>query len=139
MGITALSNSFGPTTLSTLESRFPRLDETTVPSAIFCRILQSALYCKGYDGGEIDGVYSDRVKSAVTTMKVQMGVDSAYPGSALEPKVVKAMMTMDAYVVVNDGSQVIRSIQQWLNGRYVSRRDFFIGPFPVWWTRGLAA
>lgn len=128
MGITALSNSFGPTTLSTLESRFPRLDETTVPSAIFCRILQSALYCKGYDGGEIDGVYNDRVKSAVTTMKAQMGVDSVYPGSALEPKVVKAMMTMDAYVVVNDGSQVIRSIQQWLNGRYVARRDFFLMP-----------
>ncbi|KUO18580.1 hypothetical protein AQJ91_24230 [Streptomyces dysideae] len=61
LGISSLSDSFGPTTLSTLESKYPKISASTVPSADFCRIIQSALYCKGYDGGAIDGQYSDRV------------------------------------------------------------------------------
>lgn len=128
MGITALSDAFGPTTLSTLQSRFPRLDASTVPSANFCRIIQSALYCKGYDGGEIDGVYNERVQAAVTALKANMGVASALPGSGLEPKVVKGLLNMDPYVVVSDGSAQVRAIQQWLNGRYIRRRDFFVMP-----------
>ncbi len=128
LGITALSDAFGPTTLTTLQSRYPQLNASTVPSAIFCRILQSALYCKGYDGGGIDGVYNARVEAAVIKLKHDMGVDAAFPGSSLEPKVVKALLTMDAYVPVNNGSGVIRAVQQWLNGRYVNRRDFFVIP-----------
>ncbi|MFD9691442.1 glycoside hydrolase domain-containing protein [Kitasatospora sp. NPDC059088] len=128
MGITALSNSFGPTTLSTLQAKYPRLDESTVPSANFCRILQAALYCKGYDGGEIDGKYNDRVKAAVGRLKTHMGLESVFPGSALEPKVVKGLLTMDAYVTVNGGTDGVRAIQRWLNGRYVNRKDFFVIP-----------
>jgi peptidoglycan hydrolase-like protein with peptidoglycan-binding domain len=128
MGITTLSDAFGPTTLSTLQSKYPQLNRSTVPYAIFCRILQSALYCKGYDGGDIDGEYNERVEAAVVKLKQNMGVSAAFPGNSLEPKVVKALFNMDAYVTVNNGSGVIRSIQQWLNGRYVNRRDFFVIP-----------
>ncbi|GAA5210520.1 glycoside hydrolase domain-containing protein [Streptomyces thinghirensis] len=128
MGITALSNSFGPTTLGKLGELYGKLDETTVPSANFCRIIQSALYCKGYDGGEIDGQYNDRVKAAVVKLNQNMGVSGTYPGSSLWPKVVKGLFNMDAYVTVSNGSDAIRSIQQWLNGRYVLRKDFYIIP-----------
>ncbi|MEV7599770.1 glycoside hydrolase domain-containing protein [Kitasatospora sp. NPDC089797] len=138
MGITALSNSFGPTTLSTLQSKYPKLDDSTVPSANFCRILQAALYCKGYDGGEIDGRYGDRVKAAVTGLKSDMGLDTVFPGSALEPKVVKGLLTMDAYVTVSGGSDAVRAIQQWLNGRYVNRRDFFVIPCDGYHSRDVA-
>ncbi|HEX8347460.1 MAG TPA: peptidoglycan-binding domain-containing protein, partial [Actinoplanes sp.] len=128
MGITTLSDAFGPTTLSTLRTKYPKLNESTVPSWAFCCVLQSALYCKGYDGGGIDGIYNSRVQSAVAKLKQDMGVDGAFPGTSLEPKVVKALFNMDAYVTVNNGSNVTRSIQQWLNGRYVGRSDFFIIP-----------
>lgn len=128
MGITSLSDNFGLTTLGTLQSRYPSLNAATVPSWAFGCILQSALYCKGYDGGGIDGTYNDRVQAAVAGLKSDMGVASAFPGSSLEPKVVKALFNMDAYVTVNNGSDVIRSIQQWLNGRYINRRDFFVIP-----------
>ncbi|MGW3724888.1 peptidoglycan-binding domain-containing protein, partial [Streptomyces sp. NPDC000851] len=128
MGITALSNSFGPTTLGKLGELYGKLDETTIPSANFCRIIQSALYCKGYDGGEIDGQYNDRVKAAVVKLNQNMGVSGTYPGSSLWPKVVKGLFNMDAYVTVNNGSDTIRSIQQWLNGRYILRKDFYIIP-----------
>ncbi|MGY0233874.1 glycoside hydrolase domain-containing protein [Longispora urticae] len=128
LGITSLSNTFGPTTLSTLRTKYPSLNAATVPSWIFCCILQSALYCKGYDGGGIEGIYDSRTEAAVAKLKLEMGVDGAFPGSSLEPKVVKALFNMDAYVTVNNGSNVVRSIQRWLNGRYVNRSDFFIIP-----------
>ncbi|MEU2238288.1 glycoside hydrolase domain-containing protein [Streptomyces sp. NPDC018338] len=128
MGITALSNNFGPTTLSTLQSKYGKLDETTIPSANFCRVIQSALYCKGYDGGEIDGTYNARVRAAVTNLNENMGVSVTYPGSSLWPKVVKGLFNMDAYVTVNNGSESIRAIQQWLNGRYVLRKDYYVIP-----------
>ncbi|MER5446237.1 glycoside hydrolase domain-containing protein [Streptomyces sp. NPDC002764] len=128
LGITPLSNTFGLTTLSTLKSKYPKLDAGTVPSADFCRIIQSALYCKGYDGGGIDGLYSDRVASSMARLKTDMGVDGAFPGSSLEPKVFKGLLNMDAYVAVNGGTESIRGIQQWMNGRYINRQDFYVIP-----------
>ncbi|MEM5659881.1 hypothetical protein AAHB50_31635 [Bacillus toyonensis] len=35
---------------------------------------------------------------------------------------------MDAYVVVNNGSEKIRKIQQWLNNKYINRADFYYMP-----------
>ncbi|MFB7244403.1 hypothetical protein CW362_40200 [Streptomyces populi] len=128
LGITTLSDTFGPTTLSTLTSKYPNLNSGTTPSSNFTKIIQSALYCKGYDGGDIDGTYNSRVVASITKLKQDMGVDFAYPGGNLVPKVFKGLLNMDAYVTVNSGSDTIRSVQRWLNGQYVNRRDFFIIP-----------
>ncbi|MGW3600789.1 peptidoglycan-binding domain-containing protein, partial [Streptomyces sp. NPDC005167] len=76
MGISALSDSFGPATLAALGEKYGKVDETTVPSANFCRIIQSALYCKGYDGGDIDGTYNSRVQAAVVKLQQDMGVSA---------------------------------------------------------------
>ncbi|MER6613897.1 glycoside hydrolase domain-containing protein [Streptomyces xantholiticus] len=128
LGITSLSDSFGPTTLSTLQSKYPALNSATVPSGNFAKIIQSALYCKGYDGGDIDGTYNSRVAASVARLKQNMGVDFVYPGGNLVPKVFKGLLNMDAYVTVNGGSDTIQAVQRWLNGAYVHRRDFFIIP-----------
>lgn len=128
LGISPVSNSFGPTTLSKLTSMYPKLNAATMPSADFCRIVQSAMYCKGYDGGDIDGTFNSRVQAGLTTLKSDMGVSGAFPGADLTPKVFKGLLNMDAYVTVNSGSEQIRSVQQWMNGRYVNRADFFIIP-----------
>lgn len=128
LGISPVSNSFGPTTLATLTSKYPKLNFGTMPSADFCRIIQSALYCKGYDGDGINGAYGPRVQAAVTKLKEDMGVGTVFPGSDLTPKVFKGLLTMDAYVEVGSGSPTVREIQQWLNGRYIGRRDFFVIP-----------
>jgi peptidoglycan hydrolase-like protein with peptidoglycan-binding domain len=132
IGITSLSNNFGPGTLSALQSRFPIIDADNVPHANFTRIVQSALYCKGYDGGEIDGVYNERVVASVTRLKQQMGIIDTYPGGSVTPKVFKGLLNMDPYLLVNygsrQGSEEIQAVQRWLNGRYVGRQDFFIIP-----------
>ncbi|MFE4214717.1 glycoside hydrolase domain-containing protein [Streptomyces sp. NPDC056844] len=138
MGITALSDAFGPATLAAIASQYGKLDETNIPSANFCRIIQSALYCKGYDGGEIDGTYNDRVKAAVAELHQNMGVAGTYPGSSLWPKTAKGLFNMDAYTTIGGGSDTIRAIQQWLNGQYVLRKDFYIIPCDGYHSRDVA-
>ncbi|ANS65425.1 YkuG protein [Streptomyces lincolnensis] len=135
IGVSPQSNAFGPGTLSALKSKVPSINENTSPSANFTRIIQAALYCKGYDGGEIDGIYNGRVKDGVSKLKANMGVDSIYPGSSLEPKVVKALLTMDAYTTISGGSDSVRSIQQWMNSRYIGRADYFIIPCDGFYSR----
>jgi peptidoglycan hydrolase-like protein with peptidoglycan-binding domain len=127
LNISALSDNFGPATLAALESRFPIIDANTRHGNIY-RILQSGLYCKGYDGGEIDGLYNERVSASVVRLKTNMGVINAYPGDGLTPKVFKGLLNMDPYIVVSGGTEAIRSVQQWLNERYISRRNFYILP-----------
>ncbi|MDX3315110.1 DUF1906 domain-containing protein [Streptomyces sp. ME08-AFT2] len=126
LDITPTSDSFGPGTLSTLTAKYPKLDQDTVPSPDFCRLIQAGLYCKGYDGSDLDGTYGARVQAAVTRLKTDMGVEKAFPGSDLTPKVFKALLTMDAYVVTGSGSDQVRGVQRWLNGRYVNRQDYFV-------------
>ncbi|MGI3781666.1 MAG: glycoside hydrolase domain-containing protein, partial [Janthinobacterium lividum] len=92
------------------------------------KIVQSALYCKGYRGGQIDGVFDTDTAGGATSMKQDMGVAGAVAGAGVTPKVFKALLTMDAYAVVGSGTAQVRSIQQWLNVRYLSRRNFFIVP-----------
>ncbi|MFE0475988.1 glycoside hydrolase domain-containing protein [Streptomyces sp. NPDC058947] len=126
LGITALSDSFGPTTLATLQSRHPVIDAGTRHEKIL-KIVQSALYCKGYDGGGIDGTYNSLVAASVRELTQNMGVDAAL-ADGVTPKVFKALLTMDAYVVTEGGSELTRAVQQWMNGRYVGRRNFFVVP-----------
>ncbi|MEU6306458.1 glycoside hydrolase domain-containing protein [Streptomyces chartreusis] len=126
LGITSLSDSFGPTTLATLQSRHPVIGAGTRHEKIL-KIVQSALYCKGYDGGGIDGTYNDSVAASVRELTQNMGVDGVFP-DGVSPKVFKALLTMDAYVVIEGGSELTRAVQQWMNGRYVGRRNFFIVP-----------
>lgn len=128
LGISPVSDNFGPTTLATLTAAYPVLNSATIPSPNFCRIIQSALYCKGYDGGGINGDYSSRVQTAMAGLKTDMGVIGLFPGGDLTPKVFKALLNMDPYVTVNSGSDAVRSVQQWLNGRYTDRQDFFVIP-----------
>lgn len=111
LGITALSDSFGPTTLATLQSKMPNIDGATPGAGRINKIIQSALYCKGYDGGEIDGIYNQRVKDAVRKLKLDMGVQLAFPGDGVTPKVFKALLTMDPYVLLPGGDSAVRSAQ----------------------------
>jgi len=128
LGITSLSGAFGPTAPNTLTSKYPVLNGATVPSRNFTKIIRSALYRKGYDGGDIDGTYNSRVASSMARLKQNMGVDLVHPGGNLVPKAFKGLLDMDAHVTANGGTETVRAVQRWLNGSYVSRRGFYIIP-----------
>lgn len=127
LGISATSDAFGPTTLRTLENKFGIISPTNVVSPNIIRIIQTALYCKGYSAGPINGLFNSFTKSGISSMKENMGLPNS---SSIEPKVFKALLTMDAYVLLSDygGKGTIRSIQQEFNRKYGNRVDYFYMP-----------
>ncbi|WP_327071170.1 DUF1906 domain-containing protein [Kitasatospora sp. NBC_01250] len=126
LGIASLSSSFGPTTIGKLDERGGiKLDES---NKNLVRIVQCACYCKGYEPGGINGNFGLPTQFAVTSLMSNAGLGDQLRGT-VSSKVMKALLTMDAYVVVAGGTDPVRSIQQWLNGRYVaSRKNFFVIP-----------
>ncbi|MFF3336189.1 glycoside hydrolase domain-containing protein [Streptomyces sp. NPDC002888] len=127
LGITALSDNFGPTTLATLTAKWPSIDASSTAPANVIRILQSALYCKGYDGGDdLDGTYDVRVAAAVRQLKADAGLDGPYPGDAVVPKLFKALLNRDAYTCQKGGGDTVRAAQRWMNATYVGRANFFV-------------
>ncbi|MGW2387447.1 glycoside hydrolase domain-containing protein [Streptomyces sp. NPDC001658] len=126
LGITALADNFGPTTLRTLTEKWPSIDAASTAPANVIRILQSALYCKGYDGGDIDGTYNARVAAAVREIKADAGLDVPFPGDAVVPKLFKALLNMDAYTLKDGGDDTVRAAQRWLNATYIGRANFFV-------------
>jgi peptidoglycan hydrolase-like protein with peptidoglycan-binding domain len=144
LAISPLSDNFGPNTLSTLTIRYPLIDAFSGTPKRVIQIVQAALYGKGYDGGEVypdiggqspSGEWSGRVAAAVERLKSHTGVTDTWPGSGMVPKLFKALLTMDAYVLVNGGSSTVRSIQQWLNQTYVYRRNFYVIPCDGFFSR----
>ncbi|GAA0378095.1 glycoside hydrolase domain-containing protein [Streptomyces blastmyceticus] len=129
VGISTLSDTFGPGTMAAITAKWPAISHAISLPENVIKIIQSALYCKGYDGGDIDGKFNTRTQTSLGKIKGDMGVTDYYgTGSVIDAKALKAMLNMDAYVTVNSGSDAIRGVQQWLNGRYVKRKDFFIIP-----------
>ncbi|MFC0436389.1 glycoside hydrolase domain-containing protein [Kutzneria buriramensis] len=122
LGITALSDNFGPMTLGALAQRggVP----LTESNQNIVKILQSACACKGYPAGGLSGTFGQRTRFAVGAMMSDAGVGAL--GSGVAPKVMKALLSMDSYVLVAGGNAAVRSVQQWFNGRYTTRRDFFV-------------
>lgn len=133
LGDSSVDGVFGDSTLAKLSNRFPVVDEATNNSNMRI-IAQCALYCKGYDGGGIDGEFGARTLSGIAQLVEDMGLNG---GTKLVPKVVRALLTMDAYVVTSGGTQSIREAQQWLNRTYISRAKFMITPCDGHFSRGV--
>ncbi|KFN06579.1 DUF1906 domain-containing protein [Bacillus clarus] len=124
LGITNTSTTCGPTTLQEIAKKCP-ISTTSNTNQNIVRIIQSALYCKGYGPGGISGTYGNETKAAISLVQKDLGCTA---DGTVTPKLFKALLTMDAYVLVNNGSSKIRSIQQWLNQKYIKRADFFYMP-----------
>ncbi|KAH7061907.1 hypothetical protein BKA63DRAFT_191563 [Paraphoma chrysanthemicola] len=134
----ALSDNFGPQTLAKLTARGGiHVEDGWGLNPFF--IVQSALFCKGYDAGAIDGQWGGQTSAAVRifyrdanvplpAQKVLSPTWTIRAGEWIDAKMVKALLTMDAYVKVDLGTDGIREGQQWLNNRYYGRDAFAIVP-----------
>lgn len=91
------------------------------------KIIRHGLFCKGYWGGDTNvAAFDSAAAASVDQMKSNMGISQ--DGGVVQPKVLKAILNMDAYVVVAGGTDKVRTIQQWLNQRYWQKSTFSIGP-----------
>ncbi|MBB2922252.1 glycoside hydrolase domain-containing protein [Cellulomonas cellasea] len=126
LGITALSDNFGATTTARFAAQVGTLTPQS-PASNVVRILRCALWCKGYQGGDVrDGVFDDALALAVVRVLQDLGLPGTTP--AVDVKVMKSLLTMDAYLTVPGGRDAVRAFQQWLNARYLSRLDFAVVP-----------
>ncbi|GAB3616829.1 hypothetical protein GCM10027416_13860 [Okibacterium endophyticum] len=133
LGLTALADNFGPGTLAALEAKGP-IDDDTTPKNII-RIAQAGLYCKGYNGGTLDADWGSIARASTQQLRTDMGL--APESGFVHPKIFKAILNMDAFVLVAGGSSLIRQIQQNLNDRYLSRENFFVIPTDGFFSRSV--
>lgn len=131
LGITTLSDTFGPTTLGKLAAASDIGSGYANKNIV--KIVQHALFCKGYWGGAGDGVYDVTTMTAVKGLKSDAGIDES--NAMVQPKVFKAILTMDAYVLQSGGNEQVRDIQRWLNGRYFNKSTFYLVPCEGRYTR----
>lgn len=126
LGISPVVASFGDGTLSKVTALGSigigwNANENVV------KIIRHGLFCKGYWGGDTSvSSFDTAAASSVNQMKSNMGITQ--DGGVVQAKVFKAILNMDAYVVVAGGTEKVRTIQQWLNGRYWGKSTFSIGP-----------
>lgn len=118
-----ISDSFGPTTTERFTVQVGVISAATKPNII--KILQGALWCKGYTGGQLTGTYSPQTQVGVSESLQDMGFTTRLE---VDARVMKAILTMDAYVVVMGGSADIRAVQQWMNRTYRDHVDYAIIP-----------
>lgn len=124
LGITALSNNFGDGTAAAYVSKVGALSASTKNSRLV-GILQCALWCKGYSGDTEFGTWTTTVSSSVAAVTTALGLASL---TIVDVKVMRSMLTLDAYVLVQGGTDVVRRAQQWLNGRYAARGGYRLVP-----------
>jgi peptidoglycan hydrolase-like protein with peptidoglycan-binding domain len=127
LGITTLCDDFGPTTFARLTGYGPvGVSSNNTKMRI---IAEAALYCKGYSGGALDGSFGMDTQAGLTAIVRDMGLPVTTVVDNVTPKVFKALLNMDAYVLTgDDGSEAVQTCQRWLNGAYIGRGQFFVGP-----------
>lgn len=126
LGIAKPVDHFGSETLAKLTA-LGNISINSNTKANIVKIIQSALYCKGYSAGGITGTFGTRTEVGIKNVQMDMtGPDLA--NGIVTPKVFKALLTMDAYVLVNKGKEAIRNVQQWLNRKYIHRKNFSYMP-----------
>lgn len=122
LSVYPMDGVFGNDTLNklvTLSDTTPEDTYNTLEHVIY--ILQGALYCKGYNPSGLDGVYGNGLKNAIVNFKTDSGL--ANPGGSTEPKIFKALLNTDGFVLSSKGDSKIRTIQQSLNKNYYSYMD----------------
>ena len=133
LGISPVVAAFGPATQAALESRGGiRPTETNVN---IINVVRYALWGKGYLGGWQMDEFDDDVIMAVNEIHLDMGLSAS--GGVIPAKIMKACLNMDAYVLLAGGSGEVRTVQRWLNERYIGRSTFFVGPCDGHYSRGV--
>ncbi len=96
LGITAANDVFVPATFGNCPTIKEGATDTTNNSV---KLIQHALFCKGYDAGAVTGELKGRTISAILKLKSNaLGV--GIQDSSVTPQWFKAILNSDAYVCV---------------------------------------
>lgn len=124
LGVSPPSDSFGPGTKAAVGAISPIGISSSTNSSVV-RVLQCALWCKGYNAGNIDGLFGAILQSGVEAVQDNLGVPTS---GTVDAKLFKSLLTMDAYTLVGAGAVTVRDVQRWMNASYLDRDWFEIIP-----------
>lgn len=114
-GIQETSDNFGPTTMRLCPTL--SIESEDASPSNYDYILQGGLWCKGYSPGGFTGVFYKGTQSAINQFQSDAGLS---PTGIATPLIIKALLNMDAFVLVSGGDTRIREMQQRLNRLYNS-------------------
>ncbi|MDF2791720.1 MAG: hypothetical protein K0S80_4822 [Neobacillus sp.] len=112
LGIAEPSDNFGDQTTSIFSTLVPGMEDNQI------YILQGALWCKGIGPGSWSGTFDDATAESIRNFKSDAGVSS--DDVSVDSAIMKALLDMSAFVLVQGGSSRIRTIQQNLNHDYLA-------------------
>ncbi|MFU8692699.1 glycoside hydrolase domain-containing protein (plasmid) [Rossellomorea sp. FS2] len=119
LGLTSTADNFGSGTEAAYKS-WGEMEIGNVPTNLkgqnIVKILQGAMYCKGYNPGGFTGTFGEGTKAAVIKLQTDAGLPIR--DGKVYGYVYKAFLTMDAYVLTMDGDPRIREMQRDLNYKY---------------------
>lgn len=118
------NGNFGPATTEAVKklgiiSKGSPDDE---PSNIIT-IIQGALWCKGYNAGGLTGVYYTTGETAIKDLQNDIGLT---PTGTINIYIWKALLNMNAFVLVVGGDISIREVQQFLNANYIDYLEDYV-------------
>lgn len=116
-GVSTPNGTFGPAT----ESACPTLKKDFNPTEKTKRlvyILQGAMWCKGFSPGGLTGTFGDGTEAGVKKFQTSAGLGGSKINGIANPMIFKALLNMDAYVLVSSGDPKVREIQMNLNRDY---------------------
>ncbi|MBM2622797.1 DUF1906 domain-containing protein [Actinoplanes sp. LDG1-06] len=119
-GITPTVQNFGQGTFNAVKARgtLPGLESNTN----LVRLYNGALWCKGYWTSTDQSKWTFDSQGALARLYGDAGLEYTDDTIRLKmwPHICKAMMRMDQFQAVPGGDATIRSVQQFLNRRYVA-------------------
>ncbi|GIJ57136.1 glycoside hydrolase domain-containing protein [Virgisporangium aurantiacum] len=121
LGISPTVQNFGPGTFNAVcvRNTLPAQE----PNANLRRIYNAALWCKGYWCSTNHGAWNNDSQIALEQVYCDAGLAYGDPVQRHDmwPYVVKGLLRMDQFRLVPGGNATTRSVQQWLNTRYVAQ------------------
>ncbi|MGG4266516.1 glycoside hydrolase domain-containing protein [Peribacillus simplex] len=118
LGITSTADNFGDGTAKAYNN-FGILEMGKVPNTEqgrnIVKILQGAMYCKGYNPGGLTGMFGETMKSSIIDLQTDAGLPVR--DGRVYDYVFKSFLTMDAYTLTG-GDPKVREIQRALNNKY---------------------
>jgi len=133
LGIYPTTNNFGATTRTQFEAQIGSISPSSDDRII--GLLDCALWCKGYYGGSFTLGWGPVHNTTVSLVRERLGLSSGL--LTVNSKMMKSLLSMDSYTLLSGGSPAVRAGQQWLNGRYATRSDFYLSPTDGLYTRQL--
>lgn len=122
LGIASPTGYFGDATAAAYNKHKIKYGDTDSGKNLV-RILQHALFCKGYNPTAVSGYFGDETLKAVKKVQTDAGFSESSLSNEVSAKVFKQILSSDALVLVAGGDSMIRKIQQTLNREYSNLFD----------------